>query len=345
MTTKNEIEVRSGVDLQKLNTFGVPARAAAFSTIHSPRQLNLVARNFDPEEVFILGGGSNILFLGNPGKWVLHNQLIGRGIMSNRQGVAIVAAGGGENWHDFVRWTLDMGLGGLENLSLIPGTVGAAPIQNIGAYGVELQDVFHALKAMDLKNGTWHTFTAEECAFSYRNSLFKSEDPGRFFIAEVQLRLTVRDHRIHTEYGAIRSELAQMGVDRPTPRDIGKAVMAIRRRKLPNPQHLGNAGSFFKNPVIPRQQFKGLRERFPDIVNYPVDDRHVKVPAAWLIDHCGWKGKSENGVGSFRNQALVLVNEGGATGEAVWAFAQKISASVSARFNIDLEPEVNLIGG
>ena len=338
-----EIEVQSGVDLTHLNTFGVPSTAAAYTAIQSPRQLEMVARSFAAEEVLILGGGSNMLFLHSPQRWVLHNQLVGRGIMSSRNGFSIVAAAGGEDWHEFVKWTLAMGLGGLENLSLIPGTVGAAPIQNIGAYGVELQDVFHSLKAMDLQEGIWKTFTKEDCQFGYRNSLFKEEYPGRYFIAEVQFKLTNRNHVLKMDYGAIPDQLSNMGVSEPQPQAISEAVIAIRQRKLPDPSTIGNAGSFFKNPIIPLIHFKKLRERFPEMVHYPAGDGLVKVPAGWLIDACGWKGKSEGAVGSYKHQALVLINQGNATGNAVWAFAKKIKQSVRQRFDIELEPEVNLI--
>lgn len=338
------IDVDAGRDLRGLNSFGVPASAPAFTSVHSPREIEAIARAFDPDDLLILGGGSNMLFIGNPQKFVLHNQLIGRGIMSRTGNTAIVAAAGGENWHDLVTWSLKMGLGGLENLSLIPGSVGAAPMQNIGAYGVELSDVLHRVRAMDLKTGKWVLFDAGDCGFGYRTSRFKTVDKGRYFIAEVQLQLTIKEHTAFTSYGAIKQELAIRNITKPTPADISTAVVAIRKRKLPDPKKLGNAGSFFKNPIVLRKTYQHIRERFPDLKSYPVDDQYVKIPAAWLIENTGWKGKRVGQVGTSPKHALVLVNHGKGTGQEIWALARQIKASVLERFGVELEPEVNLIG-
>jgi len=338
------IEVDSGTDLKGLNSFGVPASAPAFTTIHSPRQIEAIARAFDPDDLFVLGEGSNVLFLDNPRKFVLHNQLIGRGIMSRNGNTAIIAAAGGENWHDLVTWSLEMGLGGLENLSLIPGSVGASPIQNIGAYGVELSDILHRVRAMDLKTGKWVLFDAEDCGFGYRNSRFKSLDKGRFFIAEVQLRLTTSKHVSHTSYGAINQELAIRNITDPTPTDISRAVVSIRKSKLPDPKILGNGGSFFKNPVVLRKTYQHIRERFPDLKAYPIDDDWVKIPAAWLIEKAGWKGRRLGSVGVSPDHALVLVHYGQGTGQEVWRLAQQVQAAVLERFEVELEPEVHIIG-
>jgi len=341
---KYSIEVKTGTNLQGLNTFGVPASAPAFTTIHSPREIEAIARAFDPQDLFVLGGGSNVLFLENPRKFVLHNQLIGRGIMSRQGNTTIIAAAGGENWHELVAWSLKMGLGGLENLSLIPGSVGAAPIQNIGAYGVELSSVLHKIRAMDLKTGKWVLFDAEDCGFGYRTSRFKTVDKGRYFIAEVQFRLTTNKHAAYTSYGAINQELVVRNITKPTPVDISKAVVAIRKSKLPDPKKMGNGGSFFKNPIVPRKTYQHIRERFPGLGSYPVDDQRVKLPAAWLIEKAGWKGKRVGQVGISPKHALVLVNYGDGTGKDIWGLAREIQASVLERFGVELEPEVNLIG-
>lgn len=338
------IEVNAGTDLQGLNSFGVPVSAPAFTSIHSPREIEAIARAFDPDDLLILGGGSNMLFLGNPQKFVLHNQLIGRGIMSRQGNTAIIAAAGGEDWHDLVTWSLKMGLGGLENLSLIPGSVGAAPMQNIGAYGVELSGLLHRVRAMDLKTGKWVLFDAEDCGFGYRTSRFKTIDKGRYFIAEVQLRLTIHEHAVVTSYGAISQELAKRNITKPTPADISTAVVAIRKRTLPDPKKLGNGGSFFKNPIVFRKTYQHIRERFPDLTSYPVDDQHVKISAAWLIEKTGWKGKRIGQVGTSPKHALVLVNYGSGTGLEIWSLARQIKASVLERFGVELEPEVNLVG-
>ncbi len=341
---KYSIDVNAGTDLQGLNTFGVPASAPAFTSIHSPRQIEAIARAFDPEDLLILGGGSNVLFLENPKKFVLHNQLIGRGIMSRKGNTAIIAAAGGENWHDLVAWSLEMGLGGLENLSLIPGSVGAAPMQNIGAYGVELSRVLHRVRAIDLKTGKWVLFDAEDCGFGYRTSRFKTADKGRYFIAEVQLRLTTTKHAADTSYGAINQELAIRNISRPTPADISTAVVAIRKSRLPDPKKLGNGGSFFKNPIVPRKTYQHIRERYPDLKSFPVDKDRVKIPAAWLIEKAGWKGKRIGQVGTSPQHALVIVNYGNGTGREVWQFAIQVRDAVHERFGVELEPEVNLVG-
>jgi len=342
MTT---MEVRTRESLQHKHTFGVACTAPAYAPIRSKEHLDTVGRVFEPHEVFILGGGSNVLFLSAPRKLVLHNQLRGYRIDEEDGNTAIVAAAGGENWHQFVRWTLEQGYGGLENLSLIPGSVGAAPMQNIGAYGVEVSQVIYDLEAYDLVRGEWRRFTPEECTFDYRNSFFKQGGKGRFFITEVRFRLTIFNHNLNTSYGAISKELSQRGITDPDPEDISEAVMTIRRHKLPDPAELGNAGSFFKNPIIKRAQFSRLRKTFPDMVHYPVSPKYVKIPAGWLIEQCGWRGQRRGWVGSYSKQSLVLVNYGQATGRDIWAFAQAVKRSVFEKFGITLEEEVNVVGG
>lgn len=335
--------IRTDVSLTRLNTFGVAARAARFLEIGSATDLQQHLPLETPPAL-ILGGGSNILLTGDVPGLVLYNRILGIDVVESEESSVVVAAGSGENWHGFVQWCLQRDYGGLENLSLIPGTVGAAPIQNIGAYGVELQEVFVRLEALELATGRLHTFTAADCRFGYRDSVFKRELKGKFFITRVFLRLSRPSHHIlRLDYGAVRSMLGDMGVKQPTIQDVSEAVIRIRTDKLPDPVSLGNAGSFFKNPVIDRAAFEALQRRFPDIVSYPAEEGAVKVPAGWLIERCGWKGRRFGRVGCYEKQALVLVNYGGATGAEVVALARRIAGSVEAAFGIRLEPEVNIL--
>jgi UDP-N-acetylmuramate dehydrogenase len=253
-----------------------------------------------------------------------------------------VRAGGGENWHDFVLWTIQNGWGGLENLSLIPGTVGAAPIQNIGAYGVELRDVFHQLKALDLQTGKLKTFRHKDCQFGYRDSIFKRELRGRYFITEVTFKLSLFP-KLNISYGAIRQELAAKNITNPGIRDVSNAVIAIRSSKLPDPAKIGNSGSFFKNPEFSNRVFTKIQKLYPDMPFYPVSEERTKIPAGWLIEQCGWKGKRVGETGCHKDQALVLVNYGKASGLEVWQHAVRVMESVKERFGISLEPEVNVM--
>ena len=259
------------------------------------------------------------------------------------EAVVHAKAGAGENWHEFVLWTLAQGLSGVENLSLIPGTVGAAPIQNIGAYGVELSEVFLKLEAINLNNGVLHTFRAKDCKFGYRDSIFKKALKGKFCITQVYFRLSTHA-QLRLEYGAIQRTLAEQQITQPTPRDLSKAVVAIRSAKLPDPATLGNAGSFFKNPTIDTAHFARLQNQYPNMPNYPQGDQRIKVPAGWLIEQCGWKGKRVGETGSYEKQALVLVNYGAATGAEILALSEAIQQSVAEKFEIQLEREVNLWG-
>lgn len=328
--------------LQALNTFGIPARARYFATADSEADLRAAfQQGIIP--LLILGGGSNVLLTQDFNGLVVKNNLLGKEIVEETDTSAVVRIGAGENWHQFVCWALEQGFGGVENLSLIPGTVGAAPIQNIGAYGVELRDVFFKLEAMDISTGAIHTFTAPDCRFGYRNSIFKQELKGRYCITRVYLQLSKTNHQINTEYGAIRETLAARGITQPSIRDVSDAVIAIRTSKLPDPAKLGNAGSFFKNPEIEPAHFDQLRQAFPNIVAYPGSDGKIKVPAGWLIEQCGWKGIRRGGAGCYEKQALVLVNYGNASGADIWQLAQDIVDSVERRFAIRLQPEVNVI--
>lgn len=329
--------------LQAYNTFGINARAAFFSDIESPEMLQSLRRQHPQRPVFVLGGGSNLLLTQDLDQWVLHNRILGKSILAEDTDTTLVRIGGGENWHETVLWALEQGLGGLENLSLIPGTAGAAPIQNIGAYGVELSDVFERLEAIDLSTGKNLEFTKEDAAFGYRDSLFKRSLKGQIFITHIHLRLTRRGHRLNTSYGAIPETLEQWGIQQPGAKDISRAVIHIRQSKLPDPAALGNSGSFFKNPVIANARFEALLGQYPNMPGYPQGGTHTKVPAGWLIEQAGWKGKRIGNAGTYHKQALVLVNHGGATGAEVWALAQQIMEEVERQFGIALKPEVNVL--
>ncbi len=329
--------------LKDYNTFGLDVKTAYFTHLREAKELSpLLLHNYAP--IFILGGGSNVLFVHDFQGLIIHNQIEGIAVVKQENDKALVEIGGGVNWHQLVLWCLDHGLGGIENLSLIPGTVGAAPIQNIGAYGVELQDVFFELEAMELSTGKLHRFNKKECQFGYRNSIFKQNLKGEMLITRVWLELTLANHQINTAYGAIRSTLAEKGISEPSIRDVSNAVIQIRTEKLPDPKEIGNAGSFFKNPEIPQSQFDTLQDQFSNIVHYPGSEGLIKVPAGWLIEQCGWKGKRVGNTGTYQHQALVLVNHGGASGQEIWDLAQQIIHSVKEKFGIELSPEVNVVG-
>ncbi|MEL6635365.1 MAG: UDP-N-acetylmuramate dehydrogenase [Bacteroidota bacterium] len=334
------MQVQAFFSLKDFNTFGIDVRAEHFVVVRSVVELReALAHPAHPK--LILGGGSNVLLRGDVKGLVIHNQIGGITVGEEDAYTVSVAAGGGENWHGLVQWCIERGYGGIENLSLIPGTVGAAPIQNIGAYGVELRDVFERLEAIDLQTGATRSFLAEDCVFGYRDSIFKRALKGRYCISRVHLRLTKRAV-VNTSYGAIREQLAAQQIMEPGIREVSEAVMAIRRAKLPDPADLGNAGSFFKNPELDPERFERLRDRCPEVPHYLLATGRVKVPAAWLIEQCGWKGKRFGQVGSHARQALVLVNYGGASGSDLYELSQSIAASVEARFGIALSAEVNL---
>lgn len=328
--------------LQAYNSFGLEVQAAQYLAIESEEQLKNAIPQLEPP-FLVLGGGSNMLFTADPEAIILHNQIMGKELVRETETEVIVRIGGGENWHRLVLWALENDWGGVENLSLIPGTVGAAPIQNIGAYGVELKDVFHRLEAIDLETGETLYFNSEDSQFGYRSSIFKTTYKGRILISRVYLQLTKKDHRINTDYGAIRDTLAEWGIESPSIQEVSRAVIHIRQSKLPDPKTIGNAGSFFKNPEIEASQFEALRARFPDLIYYPLPDGRYKIPAGWLIDQCGWKGKNMGPVGCYKHQALVIVNHGGARGADVLALAEQVMDSVEAKYGIRLEPEVNII--
>lgn len=337
------MQIQENISLKPYNTFGIDLPASHFLEVHSLDTLRKVLRRTDLPTPFVLSGGSNILLTAPLDALVLYINLLGREVIREDAGEIIIRAMAGENWHELVMWSLEQGFGGIENLALIPGKAGTAPIQNIGAYGVELKDVFEACTAMDIKTGDLKRFDREQCRFGYRDSFFKQEGKGRFIIVSLELRLTRQNHRLSTSYGAIEAELKARGISNPSPLDIAEAVIDIRSRKLPDPSRLGNSGSFFKNPVIPAALFEKLREQRPDIPGYPQQDGSVKVPAGWLIEHCGLKGYRSGDAGVHEKQALVLVNYGGASGEDILGLARHIQKTVREEFSIQLQPEVNII--
>ncbi|MEN8768542.1 MAG: UDP-N-acetylmuramate dehydrogenase [Candidatus Arcticimaribacter sp.] len=334
------MKLHTQYSLKAFNTFGIEQSAENFVAISSQSQLKEALSLKQFEQKFILGGGSNLL-LTQPIKGLcLHIALKGINVIQEDDNTVLVEAMAGENWHDFVCWTLEQGYGGLENLSLIPGNVGTSPIQNIGAYGVELKDVFESCTALDRNDLSERTFSKEEAQFGYRSSFFKTEGKGQFVITAVRFRLTKKAHQINISYGAIKEAL---GDQETTPQNIANAVIGIRQSKLPNPAEIGNSGSFFKNPVITKAQYDQLLMSYPDLPAYPQDNEEVKVPAGWLIDQLGFKGKRIGDAGVHAKQALVLVNYGTATGEEILALAIKIQATVKENFDIDLEAEVNIL--
>lgn len=293
--------------------------------------------------IMILGDGSNVLFARDYQGLIIHNSIQGISIIEQNDQFALVEVGGGVIWHELVLWALDHHLGGIENLSLIPGTVGAAPVQNIGAYGVEFDTVFHSLMAMDLETGQMKKFDKVDCGFSYRDSVFKSELRGKYCITRVCLQLDKKPHVLQLAYGGITSTLEGNNVVDPTIRDVSDAVISLRQSKLPDPNMLGNAGSFFKNPVIDYSQFEMLRNLYPDMPSYDVDIDRKKIPAAWLIEMAGWKGFRKGDAGIYEKHALVLVNHGEATGPEMFELAMAVQTSVEEIFGIKLEMEVNVI--
>lgn len=333
------MNIQTHYSLKNWNTFGVDESAAAFVSVDTIDDLKTALQNPDYSEHFILGGGSNLLLTQPQPGLCIHVNLKGIAVVEENDEEVVVEAQAGENWHAFVSWTLDQGYGGLENLSLIPGNVGTAPIQNIGAYGVELKDVFVSCTALNRNNLTVQDFDLAQANFGYRSSYFKTEGKNQYVICTVRFRLTKRNHSLATSYGAISSAL---GDTTPSPQNIAKAVIAIRQSKLPDPAVLGNSGSFFKNPVLSKSDFDSLQEDYPKLPHYPQADGTVKVPAGWLIDTLGFKGKRRGDAGVHEHQALVLVNHGNAKGKEILALAQEILAAVKTTFGIELEAEVNI---
>ncbi|MBF9221402.1 UDP-N-acetylmuramate dehydrogenase [Hymenobacter ruricola] len=342
--------LEENVSLRPYNTFGLDVRARYFARFASADELRELLKRPEVQaaDKLILGGGSNLLFTQDFPGVVLKNEIRGLEIAGEdgESQTALVRAGAGESWHGLVEYALDQQLSGIENLSLIPGTVGAAPLQNIGAYGAELRDTFDHLEALEISTGHLRVFTAGECGFGYRESVFKNTLKNQFVVTAVVLRLH-RQTRPNVRYGAIAETLAELGIEgEPTPQDVSRAVVHIRRSKLPDPAEIGNAGSFFKNPEVSQAKFDQLKSQYPDLPGYPVPGG-VKVPAGWLIERAGWKGLRRGaGAGTHgvhARQALVLVNHGGATGSEVRQLAEEIIASVRQQFAVELHPEVNIL--
>ncbi|WP_426672219.1 UDP-N-acetylmuramate dehydrogenase [Mucilaginibacter sp. McL0603] len=337
------LQIQENVSLKNFNTFGIDASAKYFVEIN--REEELTELFMDPQwlqvERLVLGGGSNVLFVKNFDGLVIRMNIRGIEHRINHEEV-FVEAGAGEVWNDLVNYCVDRQYAGIENLSLIPGSVGASPIQNIGAYGVELKDVFRSCRAFEIATGEFKNFTKEDCCFGYRDSVFKNELKNKYIILSVKFRLSLIPN-INLKYGAIEQELANRNISEPTIKDVSRVVSHIRVSKLPDPSTIGNAGSFFKNPVISSEQFQQLQSKFPEVVNYPAGDGLVKLAAGWLIEQCGWKGKVVGHTGTWKNQALVLVNHGGATGEEVYSLSSQIIDSVYTKFGVSLKREVNVI--
>ncbi len=336
------VQIRERVSLQPFNTFGIDVSARWFVDVSDDDQVREALSWAREHQVPVMpiGGGSNLLLTGDLQLLVMRMASMGVRVRVDDGQSVVVEAQAGEPWHPFVQQTLDMGLAGLENLSLIPGTVGAAPMQNIGAYGVEIKDVFQGLTALDRETGELRDFSLADCAFGYRDSLFKRE-PGRWLILRVRFNLTRTAH-LHLDYGPVRQRLAEQGIEVPTPADVSAAICSIRREKLPDPAELGNAGSFFKNPVVPAALAERIKAEHADLVGYPQADGQVKLAAGWLIERAGWKGFREGDAGVHRLQSLVLVNYGSATGEQLHALAMRIQADILQRFGVALEMEPNL---
>ncbi|MGI0105668.1 UDP-N-acetylmuramate dehydrogenase [Salinimicrobium sp. WS361] len=337
------MKMQSDISLKPYNTFGIDVKARNFVEVTSVEELREVLKNTYASELFILGGGSNMLLTKDVQKTVVYINLKGIEILENNENDVLVKAMAGENWHEFVLYCIDHSFGGLENLSLIPGKVGTAPIQNIGAYGVELKDSFESCTALDIQTLQLKTFTKEECHFGYRDSIFKNEAKGKYIITSVSFRLSKNNHKLNTTYGSIDQFLEDKGVQTPTIANVSEAVIIIRQSKLPNPKELGNSGSFFKNPVVSKEVLQKLQQQYPEIPFYEVDGQQVKIPAGWLIDRAGLKGYREGDAGVHTRQALVLVNYGNAKGLDILQLAEKIQQKIWDMFGIEISPEVNII--
>ena len=329
--------------LKDYNTFNIKATARYFSSIGSIEDLKLALQSNIHPDIFILGGGSNMLLTKNIEALVLHINLKGIKIISEDRNSVVLNVMAGENWHEFVQYCIKNDYGGVENLSLIPGNVGTAPIQNIGAYGVELKDVFLDCNTLSIADQSEKKFTKEECKFAYRNSIFKHQKKGKYIITNVTFKLTKNNHRTIIEYGSIKQELENSNIHHPSIKDISEVIIKIRESKLPNPNEIGNSGSFFKNPTINNIEFEKFYKNFPIAPFYKLSEFEYKIPAGWLIEKSGFKGQRDGDAGVHKNQALVLVNHGNASGKEILELAEKIQTKVKQDFGILIEPEVNIV--
>lgn len=337
------MQILEHVSLKSYNTFGLDTTASHFVSIQSIDDLKK-ALSLDYPHKFIIGGGSNMLLKADINGLVMHIALKGIAIVNETEDNIFLKVAAGENWHQFVRYCIDHNYGGVENLSLIPGNTGTAPIQNIGAYGVELKDVFYECNTVDRKTLEEKTFGLTDCNFGYRDSIFKNEAKDKYIITSVTFKLTKRNHHINIAYGDIKERLLEQGITQPTIEEVSDTVIAIRQSKLPNPEEIGNSGSFFKNPYVDRSIFLKLRKTYVDLPFYPISSEINKIPAGWLIEKAGFKGIRVGDAGVHDKQALVLVNHGAATGSEIWDLALKIQATIANQFGITLQPEVNILG-
>ncbi len=337
------MNIEHNKSLKEYNTFGIDVTASEFVKVTSETALKDLLLKDPKKRFFIISGGSNMLLTKDIDTLVLHIAITGITVVEEFKDSIIISANAGENWHDFVLYCINQGYGGLENLSLIPGYVGSAPIQNIGAYGVELKDTFVSCEAIHISSGEKHIFSNKDCKFGYRNSIFKSDVKDEFIITKVTFKLSKNNHILNTSYGAIENALKENGITSPTIKDVSEAVIQIRQSKLPDPNEIGNSGSFFKNPVISIDHFSRLQKTYPDIPFYKIDNQTIKVPAGWLIEQSGFKGKRWGDAGVHEKQALVLVNYNNATGVEILDLSKKIQSKIKDRFDINLEIEVNII--
>jgi UDP-N-acetylmuramate dehydrogenase len=336
------MDFKANHDLSNLNTFGMKSSAAYFAEFSSVAELTESLNELPKKPLLVLGGGSNILITRNFEGTVLQNKIQGIEIIEETDDDILVRVGAGEVWHDFVLWAIENNYGGIENLSLIPGSVGASPMQNIGAYGVEIKDVLHNVEAFHIEDQEIHNFSNAACKFGYRNSVFKMYLKGGYVIVYVTFRLS-KSPKLHLDYGAIRDVLNERNIANPSIKDVSDAVIHIRQSKLPDPKVIGNAGSFFKNPAVENEKYAALQVKYPNMPSYPLNETHVKVPAGWLIEQAGWKGKDFGNYGVHDKQALVLVNRGGASGQDIYDLSTKIVEDIQAKFGIELEREVNVV--
>ncbi len=337
------MQIENNFSLKKYNTFGIEAKANQFVAVHSLNELKFILENHKTDTKFILGGGSNMLLTQDINALVIHIDLKGKRIIKEDADFVWVESQAGEAWHEFVLWTIDQNFGGLENMSLIPGNVGTTPVQNIGAYGTEIKDTFVSCDAMNISTQEMKTFVNNECKFGYRESIFKNEVKDQYVITSVVYKLTKHNHKINISYGDITKELEKNNVVTPTLKDLSNAVIAIRQSKLPDPKELGNSGSFFKNPIISKDAFEKVHALHTDMPHYVISKTEVKVPAGWLIEQAGFKGKRFGDAGIHKNQALVLVNYGNATGQEILNVSKDIQNTVFNKFGIAIEAEVNVI--
>ena len=335
------MNIEENISLKNYNTFGIDVTAKRFICIDSVYQLQELLKV--EKDIFLISGGSNMLLTKDIEKLVVHIDIKGVSIDQENENEVFLTVNAGENWHEFVLWCVDNNYGGLENLSLIPGNVGTCPIQNIGAYGVEVKDTITKVETLHIETSKLVQFSNEECKFGYRNSIFKNEVKGKYIITSVSFKLTKQNHNFNTSYGAIETELTSKNIAKPNLKNISDAVIAIRKSKLPDPKEIGNSGSFFKNPVITKAHFLTLQKTYPEIPSYIISENQVKVPAGWLIEKAGFKGKRFGDFGVHKKQALVLVNYNNATGKDIYNLAETIQKEIKSKFEIKLEIEVNVI--